>query len=200
MCQFIETIKIENGRIFLLPLHQQRLNQTLKCFGSQAIISLENILDYAVIPNSGLYKCRVVYDIFGNFQSEVLQYERSEFRNFTLVENNQIDYSFKFFNREELTQLKPLDKNSEIIITKNGLITDTSFSNLIFLRNQQWFTPETFLLNGVQRQNLLINKEITSLKISIDNLKEFSHFKVINAMNSLCEGSAYPLSYVTNLP
>ena len=48
----------------------------------------------------------------------------------------------------------------DIIIVKNGLVTDSFYANLAFLKNGIWFTPETPLLLGVQRQFLLSQKTI----------------------------------------
>ena len=78
-----------------------------------------------------------------------------EIETFELVENNDFSYDFKFADRTEFEKMKKKARAQEIIIVKNGQITDTSFSNLLFLKNQTWYTPKNFLLNGVQRQNLL---------------------------------------------
>ncbi|NHW58601.1 aminotransferase class IV, partial [Escherichia coli] len=80
-------------------------------------------------------------------------------------------------------QLKENSNASEVIITQNGHITDTTFSNLIFLKNGEWFTPKSYLLNGVQRQNLLQKRRVKEAEITLDNLSKYSYFKIINAMN-----------------
>jgi 4-amino-4-deoxychorismate lyase len=50
-------------------------------------------------------------------------------------------------------------KTEEIIIVKNNCITDTSYTNLLFLKDEKWYTPSTYLLNGVMRQHLLKEKK-----------------------------------------
>ena len=43
MFQFIESIKVEDQGIFLLELHQKRINQTFANFGKEGSIDLEKI-------------------------------------------------------------------------------------------------------------------------------------------------------------
>jgi 4-amino-4-deoxychorismate lyase len=83
---------------------------------------------------------------------------------------------------------------------KNNHITDTSYSNLLFLKGKDWFTPSTFLLNGVQRQHLLKKKKIKETEITLQSLSEYSHFQLINAMNDFDDMFIYPMSKIRNLP
>ena len=89
---------------------------------------------------------------------------------------------------------------AEIIIVKNSHITDTSLSNLLFKKGKEWFTPSTYLLNGVQRQWLLKEKKIKETEITLQNLKEFSHLQIINSMNDFDDMFIYPLEIINNLP
>ena len=91
-------------------------------------------------------------------------------------------------------------KAEEIIIVKNNHITDTSFSNLLFLKGKDWFTPATYLLNGVQRQHLLKKKKIKEAEITLQNIREFSHFQLINSMNDFDDMFIYPIERIVNLP
>ena len=116
------------------------------------------------------------------------------------MENNGYDYSFKFEDRKEFEKMINKAKASEIIIVKNNHITDTSFSNLLFLKGKEWFTPTTYLLNGVQRTHLLKNKKIKEAEITLQNITEYSHFQLINAMNDFDDMFIYPISKITNLP
>jgi 4-amino-4-deoxychorismate lyase len=73
----------------------------------------------------------------------------------------------------------------DILIIKNGFITDTSFSNIAFFDGTQWFTPFTYLLNGTQRQHLLRQGAIVETEITPSDLKQFRYAKLINAMLDL---------------
>lgn len=200
MSQFIESIKVEDQEIFLLEFHQKRVNETFSHFGKEGSIDLEKIFNKLEHDEDGLYKLRIVYDLDKRIRTQMIPYAIPQISDFHLVENNSFDYSFKFEDRKELEKMKMKSKAEEIIIVKNNHITDTSFSNILFLKGKDWFTPTTYLLNGVQRQNLLKKKKIKEAEITLQNIKEFSHFQLINAMNDFDDMFIYPIHKITNLP
>ena len=199
MYQFIESIKIENGQAFLLNLHQQRIYQTFANFHHKCIINLHALLSSLQPPQKGLYKWRIIYNLNGDFEYQFVPYSFTEIKDFELVDNNEINYSFKYFDRTHIDTMKKQSLAQEIIIVKKGFITDTTFSNLIFLKNGIWHTPKTFLLNGVQRLNLIHLGIIQETEINLEKLKEFSHFQIINAMNDFNSSFIYPINKIINI-
>jgi len=200
MSQFIESIKIEDQKIFLLDLHQKRVNETFAHFGKEGSVDLEKIYRDLQHDEDGLYKLKIIYDLNRNFRTQMIPYAISEIDNFQLVENNGYDYAFKFEDRKEFEKMLQKAKSDEIIIVKNNHITDTSYSNILFKKGKDWFTPTTYLLNGVQRQHLLKNKKIKEAEITMQNINEYSHFQLINAMNDFDDMFIYPIAKITNLP
>lgn len=200
MSQFIESIKVEDQEVFLLELHQKRVNQTFAHFGKEGSVDLAKIFKHLEHDEDGMYKLRVSYDLDKKIRTQMIPYAIPEIQDFQLVENNSFDYSFKFEDRKELEKMKMKSKAEEIIIVKNNHITDTSFSNLLFQKGKDWFTPTTYLLNGVQRQNLLKHKKIKETEITLQNIKQFSHFQLINAMNDFDDMFIYPIDRIINLP
>lgn len=200
MSQFIESIKIEDQKAFLMELHQKRVNDTFAHFGKEGSIDLAKIFKSLEHDEDGLYKLRIVYDLNRNFKHQMIPYAIPEIDNFQLVENNSYDYSFKFEERKEFEIMKAKAKTEEIIIVKNNHITDTSYTNLLFLKGKEWFTPTTFLLNGVMRQHLLKEKKIKETEITLQNIREFSHFQLINSMNDFDDMFIYPIERIVNLP
>ena len=86
---------------------------------------------------------------------------------------------------EYAIKLENVNKNEsaiDILIVKNGLITDTSYSNIILYNGKEWFTPKSFILNGVKRQYLLNTGKVKEIKITLENLKNFEKISLINAM------------------
>ena len=199
MYQFIESIKIENGQAFLLNLHQQRIYQTFTNFNHKCIINLHALLSSLQPPQKGLYKWRIIYNLNGNFEHQFVPYSFTEIKDFELVENNEINYSFKYLDRTHLDTMKKQSLTQEIIIVKKGFISDTTFSNLIFLKDGIWHTPKTFLLNGVQRLSLIHLGIIQKTEINLENLKKFSHFQIINAMNDFNSSFIYPINKIINI-
>jgi 4-amino-4-deoxychorismate lyase len=200
MSRFIESIKIEDQKAFLLDLHQKRVNQTFAHFGKEGSIDLAKIFKNLEHDEDGLYKLRIVYDLDKKFTTQLIPYAIPEIENFQLVENNSYDYSFKFEDRKEFERMKTKAKTEEIIVVKNNHITDTSYTNILFLKGKEWFTPTTYLLNGVMRQHLLNEKKIKETEITLQNIKEFSHFQLINAMNDFDDMFIYPIERIVNLP
>ncbi|MEN2434015.1 aminotransferase class IV [Weeksellaceae bacterium A-14] len=201
MHRFIESIKVEDQKVFLLELHQKRVNETFASFGKEgASIDLKKIFNDLHVDEDGLFKLRIVYDMSRQFRTQMIPYAISELDDFQLVENNNFDYSFKFEDRSGFERMKTRSRAEEIIIVKNNHITDTSFTNLLFRKGKEWYTPSTYLLNGVQRQNLLKTKQIKEAEITLNNIKEYSHFQLINSMNEFDDNFVYPLSAIINLP
>lgn len=200
MSQFIESIKVEDQEIFLLEFHQKRVDQTFAHFGKEGSIDIAKIYKHLEHDEDGLFKLRIVYDLDKKIRTQMIPYAIPEIDDFQLVENNSYDYSFKFEDRKELEKMKMKSKAEEIIIVKNNHITDTSYSNLLFLKGKEWFTPSTYLLNGVQRQSLLKHKKVKETEITLQKIKQFSHFQIINAMNDFDENFIYPLDRIINLP
>ena len=70
----------------------------------------------------------------------------------------------------------------EVLITRNGFITDTSYSNVVLAREGKLFTPAQPLLNGTKRQQLLQRGIIQTKDIHRDSLGEYERVILINAM------------------
>jgi 4-amino-4-deoxychorismate lyase len=101
---------------------------------------------------------------------------------------NAIDYSFKFADRRKLDMLFEKRGNcDDIIIVKNGNITDSYVANLIFFDGQTWRTPDTPLLPGTQRAKLLYEGKISECKITPDDLTKYKKVGLINALNNFDE-------------
>lgn len=200
MSRFIESIKVEDQKIFLTEPHQKRMNETFSHFGKECKIDIYGLFINLEHDEDGLYKFRIEYDLDNNFKTQIVPYAISEHDDFELVIDNQIDYTFKSADRMQFQKLKNASGADEIIIVKNNQITDTSYSNLLFLKDKNWFTPKSYLLNGVMRQSLLGSKKIEETEITLENIKDFSHFQLINALNDFDEMFIYPIEKIINLP
>ncbi len=182
MKQFVETIRIENGVPRLFDEHVARLQNTaLHYFGTSLEISIQQLLPPPAMKQNVL-KCRVLYS--EKIESvEFEPYQKRNIQNLKLVHDNRIGYTYKSTDREQLNRLLAQKGDAdEIIIVKNGFVTDSSFSNLLFENEEGLFTPSSFLLNGVQRQSLLKSGLIRELAIREEDISNFSKIHLINAM------------------
>jgi 4-amino-4-deoxychorismate lyase len=183
MSLLFETIRIENGILRYPEEHEKRMFRTrASLFGANDPISLQQAIMIPGEYSSGIVRCRVDYGIKID-TVKFTPYRLKSLRKFQVVVNEEIEYPFKFSDRSSLESLLR-DKNTtdEIILVQHGLITDTSFSNLIFYDGRNWITPSTPLLHGTCRGRLIREGKITERKISLQELDSFKGFKIINAM------------------
>ena len=186
MYLFFESINYNFGKYHLLKLHQLRINKAFaEFFKGKRPHQLENILPKKSFLNQ--YKTRFIYNDL-SFKFEFIEYKKPKITSLKLYEiSDTFDYSFKYFKRDYFVKAEEKNKENQVcLFMKKGQITDTSFSNIIFQDTYlNWFTPKTYLLNGVMRQYLLNKKIIQTKVINKYNLKNFSHFFLINAMNNI---------------
>src|SRR5690625_3000128 len=97
---------------------------------------------------------------------------------FRLYEDSSIDYRFKYEERGFFDAIKSKIEEEEVIITQNGQICDTSFTNLVFYDSENWITPTSYLLNGTMRQFLLDTDQIIEDEIFPKDLNRFVSFKL----------------------
>lgn len=182
MCQFVETIRIENGQPCLLNLHEDRMNRTrvalLNCTDKLFINSyLKSVDDLNTV-----YKLRVVYNR-QIISADYSTYKMREVNSLQLVVSNDVDYSYKTVDRTIINDLFASRSSADdILIVKNGLITDTSICNVALLCDGKWYTPSKPLLRGTQRQYLLTEKTIEEREIRKDDVWQYSQITLFNAM------------------
>ena len=189
--KLIETIQILDGEPQRLSYHNERFNRSRKLlFCLLEEVFLEEYLQIPIEFQTGKVKCRVLYDT----QVRKVEYELYQERlidRFYLVESN-LDYDHKYHDRSVFQELlSSLESSSEIIILKNGYLTDTSYCNLLFKDHKQhWWTPQKPLLRGTHRAFLLDEGLIEEREISVQDLPQFSHLMMINAMLNFDEKRA----------
>ena len=188
MCQFVETIRIKDGIAMNMEYHLKRLNRTRENFwpGCRKIEPNELIKN---IPSSNsLQKLRVTYNE-NIITRDISPYIRKNIETLAIVESNTVDYTWKSTNREVLTLLRAQATSyaDEVIIIKNGYVTDTSYTNICFFDGKEWFTPDTPLLRGTMRKFLLDKGVIRETKIQKTDIRHFQKVSLINAMMELGE-------------
>jgi len=177
--EFFETLKIENKKILNLKYHNLRLNKTIHdIYGKKSDFNLENFIQ---IPDKKNYRCKVIYDTTIK-SKELIPYKPRVFNSFKLI-SSDIEYPYKSVDREELNNLFEKRTNyDDIIITKDGLLRDTTIANIAIYDGLKWFTPKKPLLFGTQRAKLLENKIITEKDIKIKDFKNIVSFAIMNAL------------------
>lgn len=183
MFRLLESIRLQNGNFHRLSYHQKRMDRSiLELSGHKNPLNLfENLKRYNP-PKLGLYKCRLVY--CSKIESvEFIPYEIKPVNSLKVVYDQEIDYQHKYADRNRIgTLFMQRQYCDDILIVKNGLVTDSSFSNIIFYDGVNWITPTTPLLPGTMRQFLLDTAEIKAAPVRIQDIPSFKSFRLINAM------------------
>lgn len=188
MCRLVETLKIDNGSVCDLAYHVTRAERSRKeLFGTEQPLDIEGALSRYSIPEKGIYKCRVLYrktieDI------QIIPYTRRNVQSLYLVEAEEINYSHKYEDKSAFESLLAKKGNcDDILILRNGYLTDTSFSNIALYDGTMWITPSTFLLCGTKREKLIHERIIHEAVIRVEDLSRFEKVSLINTMLELGE-------------
>ncbi len=177
--QFFETIRIEGGKAFNLLYHNRRFWRTQReIFGLNARVDLASVISP---PSNGLYRCKIIYD--ETIRSVTYYpYTPKIPSTFKLI-NASITYSYKYLDRSAIDELfAQRGKADEIIIVKDGLLTDTSIANIAFYYRGEWLTPKKALLAGTTRERLLEQKRLKVAEIAAKDTKKFATMAIMNAM------------------
>lgn len=186
MCRLLETIKLNNGVLENISYHNLRINTArAELFKTDTDIQLEREVTIPCEFEKGLHRCRIVYkDII-----EEIEYTPVPSRSFNklkIIIHDRIDYHLKFEDRSLLNELFAQRGNAdEIIIIKEGLVTDCTIGNLVFYDGTEWITPDKPLLNGTQRQALLDRELIIEKRIIEKELFDFQKAGIINTFFDL---------------
>lgn len=183
MSLLIESIKLFNGSFYNLPRHEERMRRSLQSlFGLSDAVRLEEFVNETPFPLEGLFKCRILYDA-GSREKVFTPYEPKVIRRVRVVEDDSLSYPHKFADRSGLNRLFELRNGcDDVMIVRNGRVTDCSFSNVVFRKGQEWFTPATPLLEGTMRRKLIDENKVTVREILQKDIRSFDSFKLVNSM------------------
>jgi 4-amino-4-deoxychorismate lyase len=184
MSQFIESIQLLDGQFKRLQLHQARMEKAMaEYYPKTEIITLENVLMQQSYPKVGLFKCRVVYDSEIRL-IEFIPYTPPIIRSLKIVEIDISSLPYKISDRKDYqTAFSKRAECDDVLIVKNGLLTDTSYCNIALWDGERWFTPKTPLIQGVNRAQLLEEKKLIEKDIKVDDLVNFKRIVLFNALN-----------------
>ncbi len=166
-----------------LPLHQKRVDRSRKeLFDNPPLLDLAKEITIPKGHENGLFKCRVEYN-------ETIQkinffpYILKPIKSLKIIHDEAIDYHLKYEDRISLYLL--YDKRAhadDVLIVKNGRLTDTYYCNTAFLEKGKWYTPKHPLLEGTQRDFLLSQKVIEEADLTMKDLGRFEKIRLFNSM------------------
>lgn len=160
-----------------------------------------NLSDFIEIPQldeQTIYRCRFVYSTKPE-TFEFSPYVPRMVKKLIVIDCGTLDYSYKYTDRSAIEALRnkiKFTENADVLLVKNGLVTDTSFSNIVFYDGTKWFTPAIPLLYGTKRAYYIQNKIVHPINISLSDLKKYAKIRLINAMLDLEAGYDIPVENV----
>ncbi len=185
MSRLLESIKVLDNQIHNLDYHKDRIIKSLRtAYGNHA----NSPIDFDLIkkdiekPDGGLYKLRLTYDE-SRYNYELIPYQIKPINSLKIIEGRDITYDLKWADRDCINQLYNQKATADdILIVKDGLITDTSYCNVALFRDGIWYTPQTPLLHGTKRAQLLEQKIIQEAKMTVDQISTYTQCRLFNAL------------------
>lgn len=182
MFPFFESIRCLNGRIYQIAAHDTRVHATRTAhYGEVRPLRLRK---HIIIPpafRSGSYKCRVSYGR-GIGPITITPYMPRPIHSLAAVDT-LMEYSYKYEDRCQIEMLRAAYSDyDDVLMIKDGQITDTSYANVALLQDGRWYTPDQPLLPGTRRATLISKGRLYPRRLHIDQLVSYSHVCLINAL------------------
>lgn len=179
---FVETMCARYGKIELIDYHNERMSCTRKdLWGQTSSIDLRNVVNPS--DEEECLKVRVVYGRNGIEDVYYSPYTMKNIHTLRLVTDNDITYTYKSTDRTRLSALAAMKGScDEVLIVKNGLITDTSYTNVAAYIDGKWLTPRTPLLKGTRRASLLDKGIVTEADIRATDITPETEIMLFNGM------------------
>ena len=186
MFPLFESLCVQDGKLLNSQWHENRFQTSYnQYYGIPAPFFL---LEGLNIPNNfskGRVKLRIRYnqkDRIFHFE----HYQTQKIESLQLVYTEELDYSYKYTERENLNALfAQKGKSDDVLIVIKGRITDSSYANVVFFDGNEWWTPNHPLLKGTCRARLLSQGIIKEILLEVNDLKNFKGLKLINAMRDM---------------
>lgn len=188
MCHYLESLKCLDGQPVNLRFHNERMNEVRKrIFHRDDPVDLASVIQVPDNIRSAIVKCRVIYaETILSVNCSLYLVRRP--KSLKIVESSTIDYPDKWEDRSGLEELlRRRETCDDIIIVKDGCVTDSSSANILFSDGKEWFTPDTPLLKGTKRRMLLENGMIKERRIRMEEIFQYKEICLVNAMLDLGE-------------
>jgi 4-amino-4-deoxychorismate lyase len=200
MFQLLETLLCANGILQNVEIHQERVNKAIAdLWGISQQAPLISSISIPGFCAKGRYRLRIVY------APEILSVEfvpdtARSWSKFSMIDGGEISYKHKYLDRSAINKLVELKGAAdEIIIVKDGYITDCSIANLAFCAGGIWYTPAHCLLKGTMRESLLRKGIVCEAEIKARDICRYDSFTMINAIIGFNPLNAMPICNIINI-
>lgn len=196
--EIFETLLMENGKIFLLELHLERMEKAADYFLFQ--YSWEKVLDF-INELAQMYPGKVIIklllDKWGNLRYESRKYSDNPESVKVIISDKKIDSGdpFQYFKTtirktydEELKKAKESGFFEVLFRNENNEITEGAVTNILIKKDGKYFTQPVHsgLLDGCYRRFVLENwTNVEEKTIYREDLKEADEVYLMNSVRKL---------------
>lgn len=183
MSLFFETICIVQTKALRLPYHQKRVHSSLQHIKATLNIDLHKVLSqFDLTAYQKRTRCRIDYGPTGVTQVQFLPYVPRKVEKLRLV-HTHMDYAQKRCDRSELDALFAQRGDADdVLLVKEGLLTDSTIANIALQIGQSWYTPEKPLLAGTHRAALIEAGLLIPAPLRVADLQATKTIRLFNAM------------------
>lgn len=197
MFPLFESVCVLNGVIQHAALHQRRYEAA--CYALYQCAPAYPLFSGISVPEEyrhGKYKLKIQYDQ-RNRNWQFAAYFDKRIASLQIVEDDTIDYALKYTDRSRLNTLfQQRGLCDDVLIVKNGCVTDSTYCNIVLFDGVAWHAPEKPLLQGTARERLIEENRISPVDITLTDLPRYKAFKLINAMRDFDEVTMEPIENI----
>ncbi len=192
----LEAIEWTDGRARRLTYHQQRIDAAFRCRypelrpfdlaaeleGIQEAGSDERMESGCFFPGKGRYKLRLEFD-FKLRRLEFQEYRLRKVESLQAVAIDQEPMEYKSSARELINAaFAQRGDCDDVVLIRDGLLTDTSYSNIALFDGRKWLSPRIPLLYGTRRAYLIDRGQIETADLRLEDIGRFQLLRIFNAL------------------
>jgi len=194
-----ETMLIENGEVFLLEYHIERLKKSSEYFlfnfdESEFRKIIVNELKKTDSNNS--YRLKIILNKWGTIKTEIKIFVASKDLFKIKISKTQVNSKNKFLYHKttmrelyinELEKAKNENIDEVVFLNEQGFITEGTFTNIFIKKDNIIFTPslENGLLAGCYREFLINSNQVKEKNLTLDDLNNADEIFLSNSIRKV---------------
>lgn len=190
----ISTGRIHRGKLLFLKEHLNRLQESSRYFSypfnkEEVQNQVEDLCQSLDFDTDYRLKMSLAKNGELTFEHNQLTGLADDFCQARLVEQTHpLDSPYTYFKTSYRPHIS-LEPHEQIYYNQKKELLETSIGNLVLKIEDQLYTPPVHLglLNGIYRQSLIANNQVTERILTLDNLKQAQAIYGCNAVRGLYE-------------
>jgi len=188
--RLLETMRLDDGRISLLPYHLKRVQNSSDYFGfkvDQALL-LRKIREITTLHREGLHKLRMLVDQEGNHEIECKTLDEFPSALAAELADQPVDEQdpFLFHKTTHRKVYEKHQKKNKMVLLWNqkGELTEFIIANLVVKFNGEFYTPPIScgLLSGTYRKQLVEEGKLKERVLRKEELEKYQEIWMINSV------------------